>query len=185
MKKTIFLLAFYMLLIVGCSPATQDRPTEAEVSVFKKNVSTFQIWKKSHELEDIDMFMDILADSLQWSPPNYEGEILGKKELKAALSEVYFPLFENIQFTEGEGLPYPDAPGYWGGSTFSSRDEMALSFNPNSLRVYGLWTAKHSETGTPIQFKWFALIDFNEDGKIVKFSDYMDVTGVLMQLTTP
>ena len=70
-------------------------------------------------------------------------------------------------------------------STFSSTESMGLSSNPNSLRVYGLWTATHSDSGDEVQFKWFALIDFNEEGKIVKISDYMDVTGVLMKLTNP
>lgn len=184
MKKVLFLLSISMIAFSACAPAPQSGPTAAQKATFKKHVETFQIWKKSHELEDVDMFMDILSDSLQWSPPNYEGKILGKNELRTALSEVYFPLFDSINFNEGEGLPYPDAPAYWGGSVFSSREDMALSYDPNSLRVYGLWTANHTVSATPIQFKWFALIDFNEDGKIVRFSDYMDVTGALMKLTS-
>ena len=83
------------------------------------------------------------------------------------------------------GFLLPRPTRILGGSTFSSRESMGLSSNPNSLRVYGLWTANHSDTGNEVQFKWFALIDFNEDGKIVKISDYMDVTGVLMKLTNP
>jgi len=185
MKKFILLSVIIVFILGGCNSNLSSIPTDEETSIFIKNVETFQIWKKSHEVEDVEMFMEILSDTLQWSPPNYEGNILGKEDLKAALSEVYFPLFENIKFTEGVGLPYPDPPGYWGGSTFSSRESMGLSSNPNSLRVYGLWTANHSDTGNEVQFKWFALIDFNEDGKIVKISDYMDVTGVLMKLTNP
>ena len=185
MKKFILLLVIAVYVLEGCNSNPLSIPTSEETSIFKKNIETFQIWKKSHEVEDVGMFMEILSDTLQWSPPNYEGKILGKEDLKAALSGVYFPLFENIRFVEGEGLPYPNPPGYWGGSTFSSTESMGLSSNPNSLRVYGLWTATHSDSGDEVQFKWFALIDFNEEGKIVKISDYMDVTGVLMKLTNP
>ena len=118
MKKFILLSLITVFVLESCNSNSSSIPTDEETSIFKKNVETFQIWKKSHEVEDVGMFMEILSDTLQWSPPNYDGKILGKEDLKAALSEVYFPLFENIKFTEGVGLPFTQTHQDTGGFNF-------------------------------------------------------------------
>ncbi|MGB2475826.1 MAG: hypothetical protein ACPIB2_03975 [Flavobacteriaceae bacterium] len=181
MRNSLFFLFVSALIFTSCNQ-TESGPTAEQKMIFKQQLEIFEVYKKSHEEEDIEMFKNILSDSLQWSPPNFDGKILGKTDILTALEEVYFPLFDNIKFNEGVGLPYDNPPAYWGGSSFSSNEELAYSNNPLSLRVYGVWTANHTASGTPVQFKWFALIDFNEDGKIVKMSDYMDVSGTLMKL---
>ena len=41
---------------------------------------------------------------------------------------------------------------------------------------------KITNTGTTINNKLYAVVSFNEDGKVVMFSDWMDVTGVQAQI---
>ena len=50
------------------------------------------------------------------------------------------------------------------------------------MRIYGTWSSIHSVTGAPVYNKWYGVLSFNEDNKIVSFSDWMDVNGMQVQI---
>ena len=56
------------------------------------------------------------------------------------------------------------------------------SINPNNIRVYGTWNSKHTETGKETFSKWYAIINFNSAGKIVRFNDWFNVDGLEKQI---
>ena len=83
--------------------------------------------------------MSVVSESVQWSPPYYNGgQLLSYEDFQLAVKG-YFDNFDNLEFLEGEGPNMnPDADpnansAYWSGSLYSSATP---SSEPNGLRVY-------------------------------------------------
>ena len=54
--------------------------------------------------KDLDLFSELYADSLKWSPPNWNNnEILGKEELMLAAKN-YMDNFENLSLGPGGAI---------------------------------------------------------------------------------
>ncbi len=134
---------------------------------------------KAHEDENSELQKGLLADTLKWSPPYYNGnEWLGKEEFVASLKS-YHDGYDNIKFTEGIVLEDGAEGGMWSGSAFP---QATATNTPDAIRVYGTWTATHTASGKEIGIKWFGIIWINEDGKIAQSSDYWDVHGLAAQI---
>ena len=177
MKKLIYLILSAPIIFSSCNQAPAG-PSAEDQAVFEKNIATFQSFAQNFNEENLDGLMSFVADSVKWSPPYYnENKLLGYDDFSAAVTG-YFDNFEDITFVEGKGLIGSDK-GFWGGSTFSSG---SADPNPNILRVYGTWMTTHTATGAPANNKWYAVISFDEDGKIATFSDWMDVNGMNVQI---
>ena len=145
---------------------------------YKQQIEAFETFTKGFYNEDIDELMSVVADSVQWSPPQYNGgELLGYEDFKAA-GQYYFDNFDEITFNPGEGLIGSDY-AYWSGSLYSQGE---TNNEPNVMRVYGTWKSTHTETGASVYNKWYGVINFNEDNKIATFSDWMDVNGMAVQI---
>ncbi len=99
--------------------------------------------------------------------------------LKTLLLLQVIDSFENIKYTEGIKLGTLEEDGWWSGSVFPKEN---ASSNPNSLRVYGIWTATHTESQKEIGVKYFSLVWINKDGKIAQYSPYYDINGIAAQL---
>jgi hypothetical protein len=109
----------------------------------------------------------------------WNGNIILSKDDMVNTAEQYFAEFDNLTFLPGDGGI--DSKGaYWGGSYYSEVGESTSE--PNGVRVYGTWTGTHTATGAITYNKWYAVIAFNEDGKVVMFSDWMDVSGMQAQI---
>ena len=138
--------------------------------------------------EDIDGVMDMFADSALWSPPEYNSyEWISKDNLRSALSD-YMSNFDNLSFTPGINLPGGNVvDGFWGGSRYRSdgaeNSSSLSSASPNNIRAYGTWSSVHTETGKKTFSKWYAIINFNENGKIVRFNDWFNVDGLQVQVS--
>ncbi len=91
----------------------------------------------------------------------------------------HFITQENIKWHEGIVLPDTTAGPYWSGSVFP---EATATIVPDNIRIYGTWTATHTESGKEIGVKFYSLMVINEDGIIVQASDYFDVNGLQAQL---
>ena len=90
--------------------------------------------------------MSVVADSVQWSPPQYNGgELLGYEDFKAA-GQYYFDNFDEITFNPGDGLIGSDY-AYWSGSLYSQGE---TNTEPNVMRAYGTWKSTHTETGATV-----------------------------------
>ena len=76
--------------------------------------------------------------------------------------------------------------GFWGGSRYRSdgaeNTSSLSSASPNNIRVYGTWSSVHTESGKQTYSKWYAIVNFNENGKIVRFNDWFNVDGLEVQI---
>jgi len=172
------------IFFVSCNNYKTNKiaPSSKDVQVFENQISTFYIFRKAFNDEDIDLLMSNLSDTLKWSPPQYNNNVtLGYEEYKQTILG-YFDQFDNITFYESEGSLFNvKTPAFWAGSVFSSVIDSATT-SPLNMRVYGTWKAIHTESGAEVGNKWYGLFGFNEDGKIASISDWMDVSGMQNQI---
>jgi len=184
MKNSFITLAVLGLFaLASCKQATPEKEmSEKETpdyAAFESKVAIISAFYKAHEAENLEALGNMLSDTLQWSPPQYNGnEWLGKEDLLAALKN-YHDSFEDIRFMPGVITPDTTANGYWSGSVFP---EGTATSTPDNIRVYGTWNATHTETGKPIGVKFYALVSVNDEGKIASASDYFDVNGLAVQI---
>ena len=177
MKKTILILTLF--LIISCNNSVNNTViTEENKLKFEQQIEAFKTFTTGFYNEDIDLMMSVVADSVQWSPPQYNGgTLLGYDDFKEA-GLYYFENFDEITFNPGEGLVGSDY-AYWSGSLYS---EGETNTDPNVMRAYGTWSTIHTETGGKVYNKWYGVINFNKDNKIATFSDWMDVNGMQVQI---
>ena len=157
-------------------------PSEEQKETFKKNYTAFlDHHVKGFETEDSGLIAEYLADSVKWSQQVWnDNKILGKAEM-ISIADQYFSEFDNLTYLPGDGGI--DSKGaFWSGSYYSEVGE--TTSEPNGIRIYGTWTGTHTESGATINNKWYAVVAFNEDGKVVMFSDWMDVSGLDSQIET-
>ena len=146
---------------------------------FDKTVALIRAMYQAHCDEDFAAQESMISDSLKWSPPSYNGNKWLGKEAYLASIKGYHDGFENIKYTAGISMPDSLSNGHWSGSVFPKANaNMSLT----AIRVYGTWTATHTESGKDIGVKWYSLVSLNEDGKLVQVSDYFDVNGIAAQI---
>ena len=181
MKNQLFsIITLALLSLVACKqPNVVEESESPDYALFDRNVEVVRSFIKAHCDENLDAVQSILSDTLQYSPPDYNGnQWLGKKEFITALKG-YHDAFDNIKYTEGIVLSDSVVNGFWSGSIFPK--ENANSGGTN-VRSYGTWTATHTTSGKEIGVKWFALVGVNSGGQIISFSDYFDVNGLAVQI---
>ncbi|WP_297761155.1 nuclear transport factor 2 family protein [uncultured Muriicola sp.] len=181
MKNLVICLgAVALLAFTSCKQEAPMEQTETpDYASFNEKVAVIKSFYQAHHDENIDAISGLLADTLKWSPPQYTGnQWMGKEDLIGALKD-YHAAFDNISFAEGIVMPDSTVNGYWSGSVFP---EGTASSSPNNIRVYGTWTAIHTETGKSTGVKFYSIVMVNADGKIAQASDYFDVNGLAVQI---
>ena len=189
MKKVSILVLLLVFISLGaCKEAAKKEAIVEELetkvaapdyAAFDAKVATVRAFTTAHGEENLDKISALVADTLQYSPAQYNGnQWLGKAELLEGLKN-YHKDFDNIKFTEGIVLADTLAGGMWSGSVFP---EATASNSPDAIRVYGTWTATHTATKKEIGVKWFGLFWMNDDGKIARLTVYFDVNGIAAQL---
>ena len=178
--KAIFAILLFATIIYSCNNSTVEGVvvSDEEKAKFQAQIETFKTFTNGFLNEDIDLLMSVMADSVQWSPPNYNGNQLIDSDGLRAAGISYFEGFDGITFNEGDGLVGSDN-AYWSGSLYSAGE---TNTDPSVMRVYGTWSMTHTATGAPVSNKWYGVLTFNEDGKIAVFSDWMDVNGMQVQV---
>jgi hypothetical protein len=190
MKTKLFgIILLALITLISCKEKAHENHEAAEEAVeeiagpdyagFDKTVALIQAMYQAHCDENFAAQEGMVSDSLKWSPPYYNGnEWLGKEAYLASIKG-YHDNFDNIKYTAGIAMPDSLAGGYWSGSAFPKETATIM---PTNIRVYGTWTATHTESGKDIGVKWFSLVSLNEDGKLVQVSDYFDVNGIATQI---
>lgn len=181
MKTQLFsLITFAMLAMVACqAPATEEESESPDYAAFDNATAAINALISAHSAEDLNACGRLLADTLQWSPPWYNGnQWLGKEDCLSAL-EAYHTDFDNIQFQEGIVTPDSTVTGMWSGSVYPKEN---ATTEPDVIRVYGTWTGTHTESGKDVGVKWFALGAVNDAGQITSWSEYFDVHGLAAQV---
>lgn len=183
------LFALTLWVVTACQPAVEQSASADEAAMvaseapdyaaFDKKVAVIRSFIQAHSDEDINAQSALLSDTLKWSPPYYNGnEWLGKEDYVAAL-QAYHDGYENIKFTEGIAVADTLANGMWSGSVFP---EGTATNSPTAIRIYGTWTATHTESGKDVGVKWFALGWVNDAGKVAQFTEYFDAHGLAAQV---
>ena len=183
--KLLGLMLLAVLTLISCkeqAPQTEmaEEASEApDYAAFDKKVEIIRAFYKAHGEENLEAQSAMLSEDLKWSPPAYNGnEWLGKEDLLAALKN-YHDAFDNIQWHEGIVMADSTVNGYWSGSVFPQATATDV---PGVIRVYGTWSATHTESGKEIGLKFFNLTTINDQGMIVESSDYFDVNGLAAQI---
>ena len=174
MRNIIYILS--VLIFISCTGPQGIIISDEDKAKFEKNYKSFE---KHHVggivSEDLDLYLDLFADSLKWSPPNYTGEGYLTKSDLAEVAGLYIEKFENFSFVPG-GVSPDDGSAYWGGSLYSDKGDQTTE--PNGIRIYGMWNATHSETGESFKIKFYAIQQFNEAGKVHLLNEWFDTSQI-------
>ncbi|MGI9549989.1 MAG: nuclear transport factor 2 family protein [Aurantibacter sp.] len=183
--QSVFLLVFALLVLVSCKEAATNEEvasTEANSSPsadyadFDKKVAAIRALFKAQSDEDLGALSEMLADTIQWSPPNYnDNKWLGKEELLATL-KAYHENYDDIKYIEGLVTADSTLGGFFSGSVYP---KTSANSTANVIRTYGTWTATHKESGQEVGIKFYSLSTFNEEGKFATHSDYFDINSLL------
>jgi len=193
MKKHVFsIVVLALLTVLACKETatadqseSEDKTTAADeteapdYATFDKSAAVLSSFLQAHCDEDLEALTAMLSDTLKWSPPFYNGnKWLGKEDFLPVLKN-YHDGFEDIRYTAGITLADTTGSGVFAGSVFPK--DVATS-DPSTIRQYGTWSAKHTETGKMIGVKWYAIGSVNDDGKIVMWTEYFDANGIAVQI---
>ena len=168
MRKLAILL---IILFVSCQAPTSG-VTETDSNTFEQNVQTIKdTWIQGFEEENLEKAISFMADSIKWTGPN--GNTVGMESLKQSI-QYWMDTFDEMTYSEGDGLPGTDL-GFWGGNTYPVSQAMS---GPNNVRMYGTWSMKNTTTGKTAKTKHYAVLTFNEDGKVHTATEYASFDDV-------
>ncbi len=183
--KLFTLIILAVMSLLGCKEQAQEPEMAQEEAdgpdyeAFDKKVAVINAFYKAHCDEDLNAQDEMISDDFKWSPPAWNGnQWLGKEEFMAALKG-YHEAYENIRYDAGIVMPDSTVGGFWSGSVYPK--ETANS-GTNVIRIYGTWSATHTESGKEIGVKFFSLASVNDEGKIIQSSEYFDVNGLAAQI---
>ena len=54
--------------------------------------------------------------------------------------------------------------------------------SPNAIRIYGVWSGNHIESGAPFHLKFYVIQQFNKDGKVVALNEWFDPSSIQVQI---
>jgi len=162
MRKLAILL---IILFVSCQAPTSG-VSETDSNTFEQNVQTIKdTWIQGFEEENLEKAISFMADSIKWTGPN--GNTVGMESLKESI-QYWMDTFDEMTYSEGDGLPGTDV-GFWGGNTYPVSQAMS---GPNNVRMYGTWSMKNTASGKTAKTKHYAVLTFNEDGKVHTATEY-------------
>ena len=166
MKKVILIVSIIFLYSCQSNNSAGEEHSSNHED-YDKNLKSAQKFMELHEVENLESQIAMMSDNLIHEPPRYGAEIQDKDGFINDV-KMYQDNFENMKFTPTYWLPGSDSLGNLNGS----------------VRVYGEWTAIHTETQKGIKLKTYHYWDFDENGLISQVGDYFDATGMMMSLSS-
>ena len=189
MKNQLLIFVLALLTITACKEAetnkenTVTEEVEREVTdhtdTFNQRMEILHAFFNAHGEENLEAQLAMLSDTLKFNSPRYGSE-WQNKEAFAEVIKSYHDNFDDITYTAGITLPNNVGNGYFSGNQYST--DGTVNNAAAVIRCYGTWNATHTETGKAVGVKFFTVASFNEDNKIVMFSDYWNVDGLASQL---
>tara|TARA_B100000795_G_scaffold269745_1_gene260179 strand:+ start:2177 stop:2680 length:504 start_codon:yes stop_codon:yes gene_type:complete len=158
MKKLIY-LTIVSLLIISCQQNNQTDKRNSKMNVFNKNTETTKAWLNAFMQNDsTTLFSDkYVSDDFIWSPPAVGMDSLPKSEWEEAFRG-FMSSYDNKVLTN---------PQY-----YAALDEENLP--DGNVRVYGTWNSNFATTGKKNKLKWYAVFQYNEDGKMSHYMEWYD-----------
>jgi hypothetical protein len=158
MKKLLLLLVATAFL-VSCSQTPKEAPVNPKMDVFNKNVATTKAWLRDFmENDSTTLFSDKYATKdFIWSPPAVGMDSLPREQWENQVKS-FMSIYENKMLEDAQ--------------YFAALNEENLP--DGNVRVYGTWNSTFAKTGKKSKLKWYAVIKFNEEGKIVHQMEWFD-----------
>lgn len=163
--KTLTLALCVFILVMGCNPSSTHTGSginpETKV-IYEKNLVVLKAMNNAFENEQLDEWSNFVADSARWNPAGY-GALPSTKEQWVATLTGYVADWDSIRLMNANYLP--------------GLDQDTKEFD-GSVRFYGLWVGRH-KSGLETSVNYYATADFNSEGKVVVYSEFFDVGGLL------
>ena len=157
MKKLLY-FAFAFALLTGCQNNNQSNVT-SKMNVFNKNTETTKAWLEAFMQNDSTAFFSdkYMSEDFIWSPPAVGMDSLPKTEWEKAF-RFFMSNYDNKKLTN---------PQY-----FAALDENNLP--DGNVRAYCTWTSNFASNGKKSMLKWYAVLQFNEEGKLAHYMEWYD-----------
>ena len=166
--KSILAIAILAAISYSCNnSAVQKMMQEPENPGMVQYESNQKLYDNSFDLfcaNNLDEFTKTVSEDVLWHPPH--GDSLTKSDWSADM-KMWHDHFENFKFTNRQYFPGVDE-----------------SFEPNgSVRVYGVWSFNHKETGMEFSNqKWYSVANFNDQGQQDEMWEYFDASYSFLKL---
>ena len=159
--KKIFLLCLSFLTVILFSCQGTDNDPKPNLK-YQKNLSTAKKFFELFLTEDLDAQIPLICPGVTHYPPFYGSEP-GNYDAFIAAGKGWMDNFDEITYNAEVWLPGTDSLGVFDGS----------------VRTYGSWSAKNSNTGNVIQNRAYHSFEFNDAGQIHELRDYFDASGAM------
>ena len=165
MKKLLLLLVATAFL-VSCGQTPKEAPVNPKMDVFNKNVATTKAWLRDFmENDSTTLFSDKYATKdFIWSPPAVGMDSLPREQWENQVKS-FMSIYENKMLEDAQ--------------YFAALNEENLP--DGNVRVYGTWNSTFAKTGKKSKLKWYAVIKFNEEGKIVHQMEWFNSADLLKE----
>jgi hypothetical protein len=166
--KTLTLALCASVLAIGCNQSSTHTGSgiNAETkAIYEKNLAVLKSMNSAFENEQLDEWSKFVADSARWNPAGY-GALPSTKAQWAATLTGYAADWDSLRLMNANYLP--------------GVDQETKEFD-GSVRYYGIWVGRH-KSGLETSLSYYATADFNKDGKVVVYSEYFDVGGLMNAL---
>ena len=165
--KNFIIIVCVWFAAMSCAPPPPPDTSAFDEGVAKFNVNveiadaTFNLFENG----DLDGMIANYADDLIWSPPNTSDSL--SKEVLAEGMRGWHAEFENFKFRDRQYYPGVSEGDY---------------IPDGGVRVYGVWDFTHKATGKVLSQKYYAVLQFNDEGKIIADLEWFDQGGIFDQV---
>ncbi len=165
--KNFILFFAGLTLLAGCqekaAPVQQAEVMEVDPNLekFNQNVETAKAYLQAFCEKDSTKLFSYVSDDFLWSPPSVGRDSLPRETWEEAMKG-FMAAYNDIEFTEGQ--------------YFAGLDE---NQKPNGdVRVYGLWKSKMADSGAEQRLKWYGVLFFNDEGKVIHSAEWYDTADL-------
>jgi ketosteroid isomerase-like protein len=165
--KNLIISMIVVMVVTSCTPPPPPDTSAFDegVAKFNANVEIADATFNLFENGDLDGMIANYADDLIWSPPNTSDSL--SKEVWAEGMRGWHAEFENFKFRDRQYYPGVSEGDY---------------IPDGGVRVYGVWDFTHKATGKVLSQKYYAVLKFNDEGKIVADLEWFDQGGIFDQI---
>lgn len=165
MKRIILSFAVLSIFLACQEKATTPEAEVVEVDPnmekFYANVESTKAMLKAFCEKDSTKMFSYVSEDFIWSPPSVGQDSLPRATWEEAMKG-FMAAYNDIQFTNDV---------YFAGLDDNQK--------PNGdVRVYGLWKSKMAETGQEQRLKWYSVMFFNDEGKMVHSAEWYDTADL-------
>ena len=168
--KRLVLIVVGLILLTACQEkkaapdaaemAAMDKP-DPNMEKFERNTATARDFLQAFCDKDSTKMFSYISDDFIWSPPSVGRDSLPREAFTEAMKG-FMTSYNDIQLTDAQ---------YFAGLDDNQK--------PNGdVRAYGLWKSKMADSGKDARLKWYAVMFFNDEGKIIHHAEWYDTADL-------